>query len=90
VRVLRNNLTIYSPKRGGENPALLVQEFIMISFLMHLDIIRFNQALFDISFLPFASFAALRETSCALRIYLPNRGKGAKEEAKKSFLFIKR
>jgi hypothetical protein len=49
------------------------------------DIIRFNQAFFDSSFLTLESLAAWRETSFVLRIYLPNRGKGAKEEAKKSF-----
>jgi hypothetical protein len=46
---------IYSPKRGGENLALSGQEFIMISFLTHPDIIRFNQAFFDSSFLPLRS-----------------------------------
>jgi hypothetical protein len=47
--------------------------------------VKENQACFDISFLPLASFAAWRETSFFLRIYLLNRRKGTKEEAKKSF-----
>jgi hypothetical protein len=58
-------------KHVGQNLALEVQEFIMISFL------------------PWRPFLSLRETSFVLRIYLPPRGKGAKEEAKKSFLLLK-
>jgi hypothetical protein len=67
-----------------------VQEFIMISFLTHLDIIRFNQAFFDFSVLPLRPLRPLRETSFGLRIYLPPRGKGAKEEEKEEFFVNKK
>jgi hypothetical protein len=50
--VFEESTEFYSPKRVGENLALSVQEFIMISFLTHLDINRFNQVFFDSSFLP--------------------------------------
>jgi hypothetical protein len=56
-------------KHVGQNLALLVQEFIMISFL------------------PWRPFLPLRETSFGLRIYLPQRRQGAKEEEKEEFLF---
>jgi hypothetical protein len=40
-----------------------------------------------ISFLPWRPFLPLRETSFGLRIYLPPRRQGAKEEEKEEFLF---
>jgi hypothetical protein len=72
-------------KHGDQNLALKVQDFIMISFLKHPDINRFNQAFFDFSFLPLRPLRPVWETSFGLRIYLPNRGKGVKEEEKEEF-----
>jgi hypothetical protein len=82
---LKDEIAFYSLKHVGQNLALLVQEFIMISFLRHLDIIRFNQAYFDISFLPLRPFLSLRETSFGLRIYLPPRRQCKQEEEKEEF-----